>query len=172
MLEVSVGATVSLSLTAFRFWFEFRKAVFRCFPFFLPLLVQAIGYELEVWSMNTSDCYHTRYVPGTYIVKKSSYLGGMLRISALMRRISAPRRLSTACLSLWGLLVLGNWAKDCHRYGPSFVLTNATVVVGDTVSSILCRTPCCLRCSTSPWRAIWYFTLISNQKRFENRLTS
>ena len=43
----------------------------------------------------------------------------------------------TAEHSLWELLNLGNRIKDCRRYGPSFVLTSATIVDGDTVKYII-----------------------------------
>ena len=34
--------------------------------------------------------------------------------------------------SLWELFILRNWIKDCRRHGPSFVLTGATIVDGNT----------------------------------------
>ena len=39
--------------------------------------------------------------------------------------------------SLWELLILGYWIKNCRRYGPSFVLADATIVDGDAVRYIM-----------------------------------
>lgn len=51
---------------------------------------------------------------------------------------------------------LGNSIRDCRRCGPSFSLTSAAV----KSVAILCRRPCCLRCSTSLLREIAYFILV------------
>ena len=116
------GATISLSFDWCRFWFEFRKSGFR-FSIFLSLLVKLEDANLKYKVFYTSDCCHTYELQS--IVKKSTYSYSILCISA-------PRRVFTAYLSLWELLMLGNWIKDCRRYGPSFVLTTATIVDGDT----------------------------------------
>ena len=138
------------------------------------------NYDIHT-NVRTSLCNGQEW----YIVKKSTYSYSMLRISAPREfppHISHFESCSSwgnesrnichfESFSLWELLILGNWIKDCRRYGPSFVLTSAAIVDGDTVR-ILSRRPCCLRCFTSLSREICYFILTSGRNPFKNRLTS
>ena len=129
------------------------------------------------------------YIPGIYIAKKGTYSyncsGLLIRISAprsvsagymslweLLILRAAHFESCSSCgsesinichfesCSLWELLTLGDWIKDCRWYEPSFVLTSATIVDGDT-GTFLCRGPWCLRCSTSLSHEIRYFILNS-----------
>ena len=59
--------------------------------------------------------------------------------------VSAPKRVSAAYLSLWGLLTTGKWIEDYRLYGPLLVLTNASIAVGGNIMYI-----CLLYTSPSP----------------------
>ena len=62
------------------------------------------SYGLETWS--ASDCLRTQYV--------RTYSEDDYDLAQLLR-ISAPKRLSAAYLSLWELLTMGNWTRHFRR---------------------------------------------------------
>ena len=142
-------ATISaLGLVDCRFWFEFRKSVFRYIYIYFAAV--GIGYKIRTWSMKyeyerlLSHTVRTRYVYReeehvlVWYAKYLSTYATSLCTKKTFHRIFVTLRVAH-------LVELNQ--------GLSSIRTFIRTIKGNDgrwrQPSILCRRPCCLQCSTS-----------------------